>query len=394
MRALTPLVLALAIGVLDAQTFVTPRGEAQKVRVEQREDGIVHIFYDLISSDPRAVFAVRLEASQDAGATFGIQPESITGDTGDGIRPGAGKRIVWDSGKDVERVQIDRFRFRIIATGAPLAVEPPRASEPVPPANPAQPPTVAAPPIKKGSGVKWLLIGGGAAAAAGVGLAAGGGGSNNGSVVDSNTTPTATPPANRAPSITSVSMTPPGVLLNEATVATFEVIAADADGDQLNGSWAVGGETLLAPIVGGRGAVTKVFGFPNTVTVTVTDGRGGSASASYPAFSVAEICCLWTGRLGPPSCAPSSSGCYTFRVILTHFGQPGHIQGEYEDQFGRFSRFAGGRIEDPRALNFAVTLLPHPILGAGETISFRLTGSTDLRTFTGSAGSSPVTITR
>jgi len=114
-----------------SQTFVTPRGEAQNVRFEQRENGAVHIFYDLTSSDPRGVYSVRLEASQDSGATFGIRPQTVTGDAGDGVRPGPGKRIVWDSGKDVERVQIDRFRFRVIATGGPLQVEP------SPPAGPA-----------------------------------------------------------------------------------------------------------------------------------------------------------------------------------------------------------------------------------------------------------------
>jgi len=106
------------------QTFVTPTGDAQNVRFEQRDNGIVHIIYDLVSSDPRAVFSVMLEASRDSGSTFGMRPQSVTGDVGNSIAPGVGKRIVWDSGKDVERVQIDRFRFRILATAGPLRVEP------------------------------------------------------------------------------------------------------------------------------------------------------------------------------------------------------------------------------------------------------------------------------
>ena len=103
-----------------AQVFVTPQGEAQNVRFEQREAGIVHVFYDLVSNDARALFSVVLEASQDRGSTFGMRPQNLTGDTGKGITPGAGKRIVWDSGKDVERVQIDQFRFRIVATAGRL----------------------------------------------------------------------------------------------------------------------------------------------------------------------------------------------------------------------------------------------------------------------------------
>jgi hypothetical protein len=109
---------------LSAQTFVTPKGEAQNVRFEQRENGIVHIYYDLVSSHPRAVFSVKLEASQDGGTTFGVQPQSVTGDASNGITPGMGKRIVWDSGKDVERVRIDQFRFRIVATAGPLETRP------------------------------------------------------------------------------------------------------------------------------------------------------------------------------------------------------------------------------------------------------------------------------
>lgn len=124
-----------------AQTPVTPTGEAQNIRVEQRENSLVHIIYDLVSSDPRASFNVVLQASQDDGSTFGVRPRSITGDTGVGIRAGIGKRIVWDSAKDVERLQIERFRFRVVATGMPL------------PAVPAKPATEGAAEKTRAAGV-------------------------------------------------------------------------------------------------------------------------------------------------------------------------------------------------------------------------------------------------
>jgi hypothetical protein len=182
----TRFLLALALcsfvpGLRDArgQTFITPKGEARNVRFEQREEGVVHILYDLVSSDARAVFKVVLEASQDSGSTYAVRPQSVSGDTGDGITPGTGKRIIWDSGKDVERVVIDRFRFRIVATAGPLAAEPTAAAPPstptaAPAPAPAAPAPAAAPPAKGGKG-KWILIGGGAAAAGGAILALGGG---------------------------------------------------------------------------------------------------------------------------------------------------------------------------------------------------------------------------
>lgn len=143
------------------QTFVTPRGEAQNVRFELREEGIVHIEYDLIASDARAVFFVRVEISEDGGTTFVGRPLNVTGDVGDGVRGGTGKRIVWTSGKDVERVQVDRIRFRIVATGGPLQVATAPPADPPVASPPVSAPVTAVPPPPKdnggGSALKWIL---------------------------------------------------------------------------------------------------------------------------------------------------------------------------------------------------------------------------------------------
>ena len=130
-------ILVLLVGGFDllawSQTSITPKGEAQNVRFEQAGGGVVQILYDLIASDPRAVFDVTLDVSQDAGATFQLRPRSVTGDVGPGVGPGPAKRIMWDSGKDVERLVTDQFRFRIVATARPLQPEPK-----VPAADPTQ----------------------------------------------------------------------------------------------------------------------------------------------------------------------------------------------------------------------------------------------------------------
>ncbi len=127
--------LALVLGVLTlgirpsisadqpAQVFTVPQGQIENVRFEQMTGGVLHVFYDLISEDPDAVFSVELHVSQDAGATFDMIPPSVSGDVGSGITPGVGKRIVWNAGRDVERLQIEQFRFRIVTEAAVAAPE-------------------------------------------------------------------------------------------------------------------------------------------------------------------------------------------------------------------------------------------------------------------------------
>ncbi len=192
------------------QVFTTPKGEAENVRFEHVGAGTVHVFYDLVSSDPRAVFLVTLDASQDRGSTYTVRPMSVSGDVGQGVMPGTGKRIVWESGRDVERLEIDQFRFRISAQAGqlePQKVDPPAAPAAAPetPATAAKPPvtapttpapqprTAAAKPKSSGGSTKWLLIGGGAAAAAAVAAASGGGGGGASASTPTTNTPTTNP---------------------------------------------------------------------------------------------------------------------------------------------------------------------------------------------------------
>ena len=75
-------------------------------------------------------FDVVLEASDDGGQTYTVRPRAMTGDVGPRVSPGAGKTIVWDSTKDVDDLQADRyvFRVRVSASGPNAAV----ASAPAP----------------------------------------------------------------------------------------------------------------------------------------------------------------------------------------------------------------------------------------------------------------------
>ena len=87
----------------------------QNVRVEHVGRGVVHVFYDLVADEPQTTFDVILQVSQDAGETFDLRATSVSGDAGQEIGVGGGKRIVWEAGRDVERMEVERFVFRVVA---------------------------------------------------------------------------------------------------------------------------------------------------------------------------------------------------------------------------------------------------------------------------------------
>jgi hypothetical protein len=88
--------------------------------------------------------------------------------------------------------------------------------------------------------------------------------------------PPAPPPANRPPTATIVDVQPPGVALAGATRVSFGGKGIDPDGDPLSFTWDFGdGER------GVDAGVAHVYHREGVfdVTLTVTDGRGGSATA-------------------------------------------------------------------------------------------------------------------
>ena len=99
-----------------------PRGRLENLRFETADVGVVQIVYDLLSDDPETLFDVALQVSQDGGETFDFTATAVSGDVGAGVRAGAGKQIQWDAGQDVERVAIERFRYRVIVATDPVLV--------------------------------------------------------------------------------------------------------------------------------------------------------------------------------------------------------------------------------------------------------------------------------
>jgi len=86
----------------------------ENVVFNQKENKII-ISYDLIDSDNSHFYEVTLEISNDGGVTFKSIPKSLQGDIGRNVKPGLGKKIIWNVLKDVAELQGDEFVFKVIA---------------------------------------------------------------------------------------------------------------------------------------------------------------------------------------------------------------------------------------------------------------------------------------
>jgi hypothetical protein len=139
---------------------------------------VVNVSYDLVAPDAESTFVVVLEASQNDGKSYDLKLTAVTGDVGSGIRPGPGKRIVWEAAKDTDSLQLAQFRYRVAlkpltsppasaAAGSaakPAAQPLAQSQKPVTPALPQQPRAAGG-----GNSMKWPglgLIGGGGALSA------------------------------------------------------------------------------------------------------------------------------------------------------------------------------------------------------------------------------------
>src|SRR5262245_27980118 len=116
----------------------------------------------------------------------------------------------------------------------------------------------------------------------------GGGGTPNSPTAPPTTTP---PPANRNPVINSISVNPTFGIATFTTY-TFSSSAADPDTDALTYTWDLAGNARTGA------AQTIVFnnGGNGTGTLTVTDGRGGSATQAVN-FVSGTGTGTWTGNI-------------------------------------------------------------------------------------------------
>jgi hypothetical protein len=119
--------------------------------------GVVVVSYDLVSNNANAQFTVALDVSTDSGKTYSVHPKTIKGDIGPAVQAGTGKQITWEAARDVENLEVDRYRYRVTATPAGAVSGTTGLSQ--------APVKTLPPPSSAGKGLKW----------AGVGAMAGGG---------------------------------------------------------------------------------------------------------------------------------------------------------------------------------------------------------------------------
>lgn len=148
----------------------------------------------------------------------------------------------------------------------------------------------------------------------------GGGGSNSGG--NNPITPT---PANHNPSITAMSFSP-AFGIQELTSFTYSASASDSDGDSLSYAWDIAGN----PHSGTSGTIRFTNGGSGTARLTVTDGKGGSASDTR-SFVVGSATGTWVRASGP-------SALGNYRFVLHQISTS--VTGTYWD-----STYGDGRID-------------------------------------------------
>lgn len=132
------------------------------------------------------------------------------------------------------------------------------------------------------------------------------------------TTPTPTPTAtNRAPTISSMNITPFGIA--GLSTFTFTASASDPDGDSVTYTWDLAGNAAS----GSSG--TFVFSPPGgtgTARLTVSDGKGGTATDTRT-FIVGAMSGTWTVTSGPLVGASFNLTQTSAGVVTGSFSLPG-----------------------------------------------------------------------
>jgi PKD domain len=213
-----------------------------------------------------------------------------------------------------------------------------------------------------------------------VGCGGGGGGSSN----TTPTTPTTpTPQVNRSPVIASVTVTPSFGVADLVTF-NFAAIASDPDGDSLTYAWNLAGNSRS----GANASI--IFASPGgngQGTVTVTDGKGGSANSSVN-FVVGSMTGRWVMTTAP---APLPNSSYQLTqgstgLVTGSFTLPGIGNGNTDPA-------QPGQINAAGALTMRVKIgafTDFTINGTMDSTGTRISGSVTGSGFTGQ----PIVLTK
>lgn len=89
--------------------------EIRNLKVQQRPGTyLVDVTFDLVDPDSLNGVFLNLEASSDNGVTFNLPAKTVTGDTGL-IKPGTGKKMVWDAFTDWPDKYTQNAKVRVVA---------------------------------------------------------------------------------------------------------------------------------------------------------------------------------------------------------------------------------------------------------------------------------------
>ncbi len=106
----------IAFGLLLALSVQAAPFVSNVVGAQRAGTKLVNITYDLTDAD-HATLSVTIKISQDAGATWDVPCESVSGDgIGPEVTPGKGKSIVWDAGADWNGQWSNKMKVKITAT--------------------------------------------------------------------------------------------------------------------------------------------------------------------------------------------------------------------------------------------------------------------------------------
>lgn len=79
------------------------------------DESKIEVTYDIVDALPSDVYDITMEVSLDSGRTFSIIPHAVTGDIGEGVSAGNGKRIMWTVLNDVQELTSDKLVVKIVA---------------------------------------------------------------------------------------------------------------------------------------------------------------------------------------------------------------------------------------------------------------------------------------
>ncbi len=88
----------------------------ENVTFNQSTDGsaLVTVTYDVSDADGD-ILQIRMEASDDGGATWNVTCDALTGNIGDGVLPGTGKQIIWNLGAEHPDFYCNQLVLKVVA---------------------------------------------------------------------------------------------------------------------------------------------------------------------------------------------------------------------------------------------------------------------------------------